>query len=348
LMGLRPASEVPDTFVITNTSGTVRTREANPFPNVNVFGTKQTVTMSQILQANGARNPSSATALKSFRAAVVLLVQQGAQASQATLNKVTLYRLAWESYFSQSTSGLASINTGLADLGTPRTIAAASAASFKQTLAPGEISAMFGAGLSNTIAVATTQPLPTTLGGTEIRINGTPAGLFFVSPTQINFQIPRTTTATTGSLSVPSSTALIEVFSNGQFIRAGAFQIAPVVPAIFTTNQSGTGAAAALDAFTFTPGPFNAKQSNGQPNIVAVFGTGLGADVTDADGNVNAATTATIDGAAVTVSYAGRAPGFIGLNQFNIVFPATIAAGNHTLLISRNGIAAREVTIAVK
>ncbi len=346
LMGLRPSNDVPDTFVITNPSGTVRTRESNPFPNVNVSGTRQTVTMNQILQANGNRNPSSATAPKNFRAAVVLLVQQGTQASQATLDKVALYRLAWESYFKQSTDGLATINTGLANQ-TDRTVIALSAASFKPTLAAGEISALFGGGLSGGIAVASSQPLPTTLAGTQVRINGVAAGLFFVSPDQINFQVPRTTAATTGS-QVNSSTALIEIIRDGQLIRAGAFQIAPVVPGIFTTNQSGTGAAAALDAFTFTGGPFNAKQSNGQPNIIAVYGTGVGADVTDADGNAAGSTTATIDGAAVSVSYAGRAPGFIGLNQFNITFPATITSGNHTLVISRNGIAAREVTIAIR
>lgn len=347
LMGLRPASDVPDTFLVANPSGTVRTRESNPFPNVTVSGTRQTITMSQILQANGNRNPGSTTAPKNFRAAVVLLTQQGAQASQATLDKVTLYRLAWESYFRQSTDGLASINTGLADAATARTIVALSAASFKQTLSAGEISALFGAGLSGSTAVANSTPLPTTLAGTQVRINGTPAGLFFVSPGQINFQVPLTTTTVTGT-AVNSSTALIEIYSNGQLIRAGTFQIAPVVPGIFTTNQSGTGAAAALDAFTFTPGPFNAKQSNGQPNIIAVYGTGLGMDVTDADGNAASSTTATLDGAAASVSYAGRAPGFIGLNQFNITFPANITSGNHTLVISRNGIAAREVTIAVK
>lgn len=347
LMGLRPASDVPDTFVITNPSGTVRTRESNPFPNVNVSGTRQTVTMNQILQANGNRNPNSTTAPKNFRAAVVLLVQQGAQPSQSTLDKVTLYRLAWESYFKQSTDARGLINTGLANQAVDRTVIALSASSFKPTLAAGEISALFGAGFSNSIAVASSQPLPTTLAGTQVRINGTAAGLFFVSPEQINFQVPLTTATTTGT-AVNSSTALIEVIRDGQLIRAGAFQIAPVVPGIFTTNQSGTGAAAALDAFTFTGGPFNAKQSNGQPNIIAVYGTGVGADVTDADGNAAGSTTATIDGAAVSVSYAGRAPGFIGLNQFNITFPATITSGNHTLVISRNGIAAREVTIAIR
>jgi uncharacterized protein (TIGR03437 family) len=349
LMGLRPASEVADTFLIanpTNTGG--RDREDDTLPNVTVGGTKQAVTINQIIQANGARTPDSTAAQKNFRAAVVLLVRQGAPPSTATLDKVALYRLAWESYFAQSTDYLATINTGLADQTTSRVIAASSAASFEPTLAPGGIAALFGAGLAGSTAVATSQPLPTTLAGAQVRINGAPAPLFFVSPTQINFQVLRATIATTGLFSAPSATALIEVIRDGQLIRAGAFQIAPVTPAIFTFNQSGTGPAAAVDGITGALPPFNARQSNGQPNIIAVFGSGLGADATDVDGNVNASVQATIDGNLVTVNYAGRVPGLTGLNQFNVVFPANITSGTHTLVISRNGIASRQVTIAVR
>jgi uncharacterized protein (TIGR03437 family) len=348
LMGLRPASDVPDTFVIANPSGP-RTREANPRPNVTVNGVRQNVTINQIIQANGARQPDSTTAPKSFRAAVVLLTRQGTQPSAATLDKITRYRLAWESYFGQSTDFIGSINTGLADQTVARTIAAVSAASYKPTLGAGEISALYGAGLtSGGVAFATSQPLPTMLAGTQVRINGVLAPLFYASPTQVNFQVPTSTEATTISLSVPSSTALIEVFSDGQLVRAGAFQIAPAVPAIFTLDQSGTGPGAAVDAFTGAFGPFNAKQSNGQPNIIAVFGTGLGADATDVDGNVNATVQATIDGANATVDYAGRAPGFTGLNQYNLIFPADITPGSHTLVFSRNGIPSNQVTFAVR
>lgn len=349
LMGLRPASDVPDTFVLTNLTGTGgRTRESAPRPNSVVFGSKQTVTINDIIQANGQRTPNASTAQKSFRAAVILLTRQGTQPSTATLNKITLYRLAWESYFAQSTDFLASINTGLADQTTSRVIAAASAASYKPTLAPGEITALFGQGLAGSTVVATTQPLPTTLANVQVRIDGVAAPLFFVSPTQINFQVPRGTASVTLTPGLDSATALVEIFRDGQLIRVGAFQIAPVVPAVFTTNQSGSGAAAAIDAITNTPAPFNAKQANGQPNIIAVFGSGLGQDATDVDGNLNANVQATIDGVPATVSYAGRAPGFIGLNQFNIVFPANITSSTHNLIVSRGGIPARQVTITVR
>ncbi len=207
LIGLRPASDVPDTFVIanpTNTGG--RNRESNPQPNVTVSGARQTITINEIVQANGPRNPNSSTAPKNFRAAVVLLVREGTQPSTATLDKVARYRLAWESYFAQSTDGLANINTGLADQTTLRTLSAASAASFKPTLASGEIAALFGAGLTaGGTEVATSQPLPTTLAGTQVLINGAPASLFFAAPAQINFQVPRATIATTPQFGVQSA-----------------------------------------------------------------------------------------------------------------------------------------------
>ncbi|HMY74839.1 MAG TPA: hypothetical protein PLQ88_23675, partial [Blastocatellia bacterium] len=63
---------------------------------------------------------------------------------------------------------------------------------------------------------------------------------------------------------------------------------------------------------------------------------------------VNASVTATIGGRAATVSYAGRAPGFVGLNQFNIALPAGLAAGTYPLVITRGGVASNSVTIAIK
>ncbi len=72
-------------------------------------------------------------------------------------------------------------------------------------------------------------------------------------------------------------------------------------------NLSGGGPATAVDAFTYAAAPFNATQANGQPNIIAVFGTGLGADVTDVDGNANTSAQVLIDGNPVTTLYAGGA-----------------------------------------
>ncbi len=351
LMGVRPAAEVADTFIINNPVGTTQTRSSNPLPNVTVSGTKQVVTINEVVQANGPRTPDSSAAPKNFRAAFILFTQRGTDPAPATLAKLKLFRLAWESYFAQATDYRASLNTGLAAQTVSRTIALGSAASYAQTIAPGAIVALFGSDLSDATIAAATQPLPTSLAVTEVRVNGLAAPLFFVSPGQINFQIPRTVPATTNNQfaqAIPSGALTVEVIRNGQLARAGIFQIAPAVPGLFTFNQNGTGPAAALDAFNFNGPPYAATRANGEPNILAFFGTGLGADATDIDANVATDVRATIDGNPVTVSYAGRTPGLTGLNQLNIALPAGITSGTHTVIVSRNGIPSNAATIAIR
>ena len=69
-------------------------------------------------------------------------------------------------------------------------VALVNAASYDATVAPGSIAALFGAGLSTQTTIATTLPLPKTLGGVTVKIGGIDAPLFFVSPNQINLQVP--------------------------------------------------------------------------------------------------------------------------------------------------------------
>ena len=276
LMGLRPAGDVTGNFVITDLSSTGGFNPgSSPRPNSTVRGRRQAVTINEIIQENGPRNPGTATAPRNFRAAVVLLVNAGSQPTPATLNKVTLFRLAWESYFAQSTDNIGRLNTGLAEETVPRVIGTVDAAAFKALITPGGIGSLFGVGLTTGgSASASSLPLPIELAGTEVRINSVPAGLFFASPAQINFEVPPSIFATTSLPSglVPSSTALVEVFSNGQLIRAGTFPIAPVAPVVFSATQTGTGPAAALDAVDFSSPPFAATLPNGQPNVIAVYG----------------------------------------------------------------------------
>ncbi len=350
LMGLRPSDQVPDSFVIrfpTAPSGINATTGARP--NVTVSGTKVTTTIAQIIQANG-QVPTPSAAPKKYRAAVLLIEQNGQQPSLSTLNRVTRLRLSWESYFAQSTDFLASINTGVADQTTSRIISVTNGASYTHLVAPGAIASLFGQGLSNTTTLATGSTLPFNLNGIEVKIDGVSAPLFFASPGQINFEVPRSiaTTSVVPGGTVQSSTALVEVFSSGQLFRAGAVQIAPALVGTFALTQDGAGAAAALDAINFSAAPFNAKQTNGQPNFIAAYVTGLGADATDTDGDIKAQVQATLNGQAVTLQYAGRAPGFVGLNQINFQLPATVTAGTYNLVISRNGFASNTTTIAIK
>lgn len=223
--------------------------------------------------------------------------------------------------------------------------ATVSAASFSaEALAEKTIVAAFGVSLATSTQAAATVPLPTILAGTTVRVADSRgverlAPLFFVSTGQVNYQIPAGTAA---------GAATVTIINNEGLASVGTVAIKPAAPAIFTLNAAGTGAAAAVDALTGMAAPFNATQANGQPSIISVFGTGLGGDATDVDGNVNVSVTARIGTQAATVLYAGRVFGLAGLNQFNLVLPGGITSGTHTLTLARGGVTSNAVTIQVR
>ncbi len=219
-----------------------------------------------------------------------------------------------------------------------------SAASYKTAIASKTIVAAFGSRLATGTQSAPTLPLPFSLAGTTVRIKDSAgqersAPLFFASPTQVNYQIPAGTAA---------GAATVTITSGDGNLSLGTIQVASAAPSLFTLNQSGSGPATALDALAFTGPPFAGKRANGEPNILAFFGTGFGADATDQDGNISSNISVTIDGAPVTVLYAGRAPGFVGLNQLNVLLPAGITSGTHTVVVTRHGVASNAVTVAIR
>src|SRR5262249_20820370 len=65
-----------------------------------------------------------------------------------------------------------------------------SAASYASIVSPDSIASAFGLRLATHTEAASSQPLPTSLAGTTVTVNGERARLFFVSPTQINYLIP--------------------------------------------------------------------------------------------------------------------------------------------------------------
>ncbi len=240
-------------------------------------------------------------------------------------------------------SGASILNSAeLFDRGVP-VVASVSAASYWDALSAKQVVAAFGTNFVGSPVSAATLPLQTSLGGVTVRIKDTAgverlAPLYFVSPNQINYEMPDGTV--NGLASVTAS-------SDGR-VWSGIIRIGPTAPSIFTVSQNGSGAAAAQDAITFSGPPFSAKQSNGQPNIITLYGTGLGPDATDLTANVSASVQATFDNRPATVLYAGSAPGFPGVNQFNIALPDGVAPGTHTIVIVRNGIVSNAVTIDIK
>jgi uncharacterized protein (TIGR03437 family) len=109
------------------------------------------------------------------------------------------------------------------------------------SVAPGTIVSILGTNLSAGITKADfSQPsLPTTLGGTQVYFNGIRAPLYYVSPTQINAQVPWEVNDTTSINAYVRS-----VMSDGSVVNTTpvAVTIVPANPGIYAqSNTSGVG-----------------------------------------------------------------------------------------------------------
>jgi len=214
-------------------------------------------------------------------------------------------------------------------------------------VSPGSIASLFGVNLAPSAINASTVPLPTTLMGTQVLVLGKPVPLFFVSPTQINFQMPAEATG--------SAVPVVVVWSGVTSSTATA-NLAPAVPGIFTTGSSGSGQAAALNQDNSANSAQNPAAAG---SIVQIFATGLGATnppaATGQPGgaapnlNLTATPVVMIGGLPATVSFSGLAPGYIGLYQVNAQVPLGLSSSAATTLqIQINGQTSNTVTIAVR
>lgn len=89
---------------------------------------------------------------------------------------------------------------------------------------PNSVGSLFGNGLAVNTVGATSLPLPTTLDNVTVTIANTPAGLFFVSPYQINLHVP----SFIGFGSQP-----VVVKRNGVVTHTGTVTISQLVPGFF-------------------------------------------------------------------------------------------------------------------
>ncbi len=122
LMGLRPASEVADFFFIRNPSLAFCffeplvfcQRSSPPEIGVTLSGTRQNVTINQIIESEGTRSPSSGfTAVNpttTWNQAFILLIREGTTAPIPDVNKLDTFRYAWVSYFNTNTDNRGTID----------------------------------------------------------------------------------------------------------------------------------------------------------------------------------------------------------------------------------------------
>ena len=196
-------------------------------------------------------------------------------------------------------------------------------------LAPNTIATLFGTNLAHTTTALTEDEIkggsiPTLLIGTgvTVAVGGIAAGLYYVSPTQINFLVP--------SIIVPGPSD-VQVIVEGLAGPDISVQIAPASPAFFQLDAQ-TVIATHLDGSLVTAA---APAQAGE--YVVLYATGLG-QANPPIGNLEVATEAqslndlsslqiTLGGQAVDskdIAYAGLAPGFAGLYQINLKLPGWV------------------------
>jgi uncharacterized protein (TIGR03437 family) len=209
-------------------------------------------------------------------------------------------------------------------LALPAPIVSVSAASYdRNALALEGIAAAFGERLATRTESARTIPLPTQLAGTRVVLtdaNGATrdAPLFFVSPLQVNYQIPPNLAP--GAFTVTST-------SGDGTMTFGAERARAIAPSVFTFNANGRGVPAGFavsvrnnvqtnvpiarhDGTQFVPTPIDLGDASTQV-VLVLYGSGWRKRAALSDVRV------TLAGVDAPVAYAGEAPGFVGLDQLN-------------------------------
>jgi uncharacterized protein (TIGR03437 family) len=190
-------------------------------------------------------------------------------------------------------------------------------------------------------------------------MGGLNCGLFFVSSTQINFQVP-------WELQTMASAALVVTTSGGPS-PAVSVPITPAAPGIFIigglAGLPNQGAIQIANTTTFVA-PVGAI--GGQPSrpamagdYITIYASGLGAvsnaptDGTAAGGSslsqVSASAAVTIGGVFAPVSFAGLSPGFVGLYQVNVQIPSGLGTNSAIpVVVTTANLKSNTATIAVQ
>ncbi len=223
-----------------------------------------------------------------------------------------------------------------------------------RTVAPGSIVSIFGSDLAEGAAQATRVPLPMALGRVSVSFDqpdagvSVPARLFYVSPGQLNVQVPWELAGLTF--------AMVKVRINDTVSSVVRVELGDYSPGIFEYDLGGQRwgvVTHANDGRVVTP----ENPARGGETVV-VWATGVGpVDPAPASGDAASLQTlahtrirptANVGGQPADVIFSGLAPGFVGLDQLNITIPATARSGVQQLVITSNGIPSSPVNVPIE
>ena len=232
-----------------------------------------------------------------------------------------------------------SLTVGTASATSPLSITGvANGASFQQSSAPGMILSVFGANLTNsaTALFAPSVPLPVSLGGTTVTVNGVPAPFYYASKTQLNIQVPYET---------GSGYALLAVVNGGQ-VFGMYFLVSDAAPGIFVGANSSL-----VPTSTAKRGDVLTLFMTGEGDVTPPIATGA-TPTTDTPLSQLPVPrlkpfTITVAGTAVTPLFVGIPYGLVGETQINFPVPANAPLGTQPVVVTVGTVSTVAATINI-
>jgi len=252
------------------------------------------------------------------------------------------------SFVSLSQSGLTLLAANYdAPLPQPVISSVTSAADGASAVASGGLISIGGSNFSTSTVASGTTPLPTVLGNSCVLVNGKPISLLVVSPSLINAQLDNSTGGA-AQMSIRTPQNVSPDFS---------FNVLSNAPAVFLNGQAGESTN--LPALYRVANGLLVTDSNPvrRQDSLTIYAAGLGttSPVVPA-GNVSpsnplatvvAQPTVTLNGAGLPVTFAGLAPGQIGVYQISVTVPTNAPLGLSVPLTITQGTQSQTVNVRV-
>jgi len=168
-------------------------------------------------------------------------------------------------------------------------------------------------------------------------VNSVAAPLYYVSPTQVDFQVPWETGLGTASIALTvngyaSNTASVTVVSAGP----GLYPTIENADYSFNSATNPVAAGGTILAYLTGSGPVTVAQTDGKPSQTSGYVY------------LSSTCTATLGSATAQVTFCGLVAGTVGLVQANITVPTGLAANSYPLTVTINGQASNTATVNVK
>jgi uncharacterized protein (TIGR03437 family) len=209
----------------------------------------------------------------------------------------------------------------------PAITSVVNAANGAQAVAPGGLISIFGQNMSPVTQATNQTPLPTALAQSCVEVNGTPIPLLYVSTQQVNAQLPNNVVGS----------ATMAIYTAGGESDSFYFTVSPTAPSIFLSGTAGpqTGLATVV---RWNDGELVTPTNPIHPNdYVEIYLTGMGATMPSVAAGlpgpanplamVQSAPSVMLGGYPLTVTYAGLAPGEVGVYQIDAFVPFGVPLG---------------------